>query len=73
MRILIAEDDMAGRKLLQIYLSKYGTCDIAVNGLETLDTFLSAINEEKPLWELMIWDVKLMHGSQLTLPDSRRF
>ena len=48
MRILIVEDDLAGRKLLQKFLGKYGECDVVVNGLEALDAFLMAIKEEKP-------------------------
>ncbi len=48
MRVLIAEDDMAGRKLLQRFLARYGECDIALDGLETLDAFLAAHKDEKP-------------------------
>lgn len=58
MRILIAEDDLAGRKLLQKFLSRYGECDIAVDGLETLDTFLMAIKEEKP-YDLICLDIMM--------------
>lgn len=45
MRILIAEDDLTGRKVLQKFLSQYGECDIATDGLEALDSFLMALNE----------------------------
>lgn len=47
MRILIAEDDLVERKFMQKFLSQYGECDIAVNGLEALDLFLSALKDEK--------------------------
>ena len=58
MRILIAEDDLAGRKVLQKYLSKYGECDIAVDGLEALDTFLTALSENKP-YQLICLDIMM--------------
>jgi two-component system chemotaxis response regulator CheY len=58
MRILIAEDDLAGRKILQKYLSKYGECDIAVDGIEALDLFLAAIKEEKP-YDLVCLDIMM--------------
>jgi hypothetical protein len=32
MRALIAEDDLVSRLLLQTYRSRYGACDVAVNG-----------------------------------------
>ena len=37
MRILIAEDDLISRKLLQKFLSRFGECDVVVNGLEALE------------------------------------
>ena len=47
MRILIVEDDSVGRRLLHKFLSNYGECDIAIDGLEAIDSFLAAINENK--------------------------
>lgn len=58
MRILIAEDDLPGRKVLQKYLSHYGECDIAVDGLEALDAFLAALKEEKP-YDLVCLDIMM--------------
>lgn len=58
MRILIAEDDLAGRKLLQKFLGKYGECDIVVDGLEALDAFLAAQKAEKP-YELVCLDIMM--------------
>ncbi|MCX7842754.1 MAG: response regulator [Clostridia bacterium] len=58
MRILIAEDDLPSRKVLQKYLGQFGECDIAVDGLETLDAFLEALNEEKP-YDLVCLDIMM--------------
>lgn len=58
MRILIVEDDYVGRKLLQKYLSKFGECDLAVDGLEAVDCFLAALNEDKP-YKLICLDIMM--------------
>jgi two-component system chemotaxis response regulator CheY len=44
MRALLVEDDFASRVLLQRFLSKYGDCDVAVNGREAVEAFASALN-----------------------------
>ena len=56
MRILIAEDDLVERKFMQKFLTQYGECDIAANGLEALDLFLTALKEEKP-YSLICLDI----------------
>lgn len=38
MKSLVAEDDATNRKLLQRFLSRYGTCDIAVDGKDAVDS-----------------------------------
>jgi two-component system, chemotaxis family, chemotaxis protein CheY len=58
MRILIAEDDMASRKFLQKFLGQYGECDIAVDGLETIDSFLYALNEKRS-YDLICLDIMM--------------
>lgn len=58
MRILIAEDDLTSRKLLYKFLSKYGECDLAVDGLETLDAFLISLKENKP-YDLICLDIMM--------------
>lgn len=58
MRILIAEDDLASRKLLQKFLSQYGECTIAVDGLEALDCFLIAQKEGTP-YTLICLDIMM--------------
>ena len=40
MKILIAEDDFAGRKYLFKLLSEYGECDMTIDGIETVEAFV---------------------------------
>lgn len=47
MRILIVEDDYTSRIFLKRYLTKYGDCEIATNGIEALDLFLKAHQADK--------------------------
>jgi two-component system, chemotaxis family, chemotaxis protein CheY len=58
MRILIAEDDMVSRKFLFKFMSQYGDCDMTVDGLETLDAFLMAIQEGNP-YDLVCLDIMM--------------
>lgn len=37
------EDDMVSRKFLSKYLSRYGDCDLVVDGLEAIDAYLLAM------------------------------
>lgn len=48
MRILIVEDELVSRLLLQKLLTVIGTCDIAVNGKEGIEAFTLAWKEKKP-------------------------
>ena len=58
MRILIAEDDLASRRFLLKFLSKYGECDLVVDGLEAIDAFLISIKEERP-YDLICLDIMM--------------
>lgn len=58
MKILIAEDDYVSRRFLFEFLSKYGTCDITVDGMEALDAFLLALEDGKP-YDLICLDVMM--------------
>lgn len=58
MRILIAEDDLTSRKFLFKFLSKYGECDLVVDGLEALDAVLISMKENKP-YELICLDIMM--------------
>ncbi len=58
MRILIAEDDLVSRKFLFKFLSKFGECDLVVDGLETLDAFLMSLKEGRP-YDLICLDIMM--------------
>lgn len=45
MRILIAEDDSASRKFLYGFMSRYGDCDVTVDGMEAIEAFMLALEE----------------------------
>ena len=65
MRILIAEDDFASRKMMQKFLSKYGETDVTVDGMEAIDAFLMALDEDDP-YDLICLDIMMpvMDGYQ---------
>lgn len=58
MRILIAEDDSVSRKFLFQYLSRYGECDLVVDGLEALDAFLLSLKENNT-YDLICLDIMM--------------
>ena len=65
MRILLAEDDYVTRKAMDSFLSKYGECDVTVDGLEAVDAFMLALEEEEP-YDLVCLDIMMpvMDGYQ---------
>lgn len=65
MRILIAEDDFASRRYLSGCLQKYGRCDAAVDGLEAVEAFQTALDEMEP-YHLICLDIMMpaMDGYQ---------
>ncbi|MBN2375025.1 MAG: response regulator [Sedimentisphaerales bacterium] len=58
MNILIVEDNFASRKLLHVLLSKYGQCDIAVNGRECVEAFKAALSQGER-YDLICLDVMM--------------
>lgn len=58
MKILIAEDDLVSRKYMMKILENYGKCDYAVNGIETIDAFLQAAEENRP-YDLICLDIMM--------------
>ena len=58
MKILIAEDDFACRKLLQSFLSEYGDCLVVNNGLEAIKAFKEAFDEGQP-YDLICLDIMM--------------
>lgn len=68
MRILLAEDDFATRKFMVGFLSKYGECDVTVNGEEAVDAFIMALEDGEP-YDLVCLDIMMpvMDGYQALL------
>ena len=58
MRTLIAEDDPTSRLLLQKFLSQYGECDVAENGVACVDAFNAAVGRGDP-YELICMDIMM--------------
>jgi len=58
MRILIAEDDFASRKFLSKFLSKYGDCDLTIDGVEAVEAFSLAYEEGSP-YDLVCLDIMM--------------
>ena len=58
MKILIAEDDLASRRFLSKFLTKFGQCDVTVDGMETVEAFMSAWDEKQP-YDLICLDIMM--------------
>lgn len=58
MKILIVEDDLSSRKFLYKFMSDYGECDITVDGIEALDAYLIALDENEP-YDLICLDIMM--------------
>lgn len=58
MKILIVEDDNVSREFLFKFLSKYGECDISVDGIEALEVFSMAIRDGEP-YDLVCLDIMM--------------
>jgi len=65
MRILLAEDDFVTRKFMMNFLSKYGDCDVTVDGMEAVDAFNMALEDGEP-YDLVCLDIMMpvMDGYQ---------
>ena len=65
MRILLAEDDFVTRKFMTGFLSKYGECDVTVDGMEAVDAFMMALEDDVP-YDLVCLDIMMpvMDGYQ---------
>ena len=68
MRVLIVEDDFVSRKILHNFLSKYGECDIAVDGREAVEAFKMAMGDGAP-YDLICMDIMMprMNGQEALL------
>lgn len=65
MKILLAEDDFVTRKYMSNFLSKYGECDVTVDGMEAIDAFTMALEDGEP-YDLVCLDIMMpiMDGYQ---------
>ena len=64
MKILLAEDDFVTRKFMTNFLSKYGECDVTVDGMEAVDAFMMALEDDEP-YDLICLDIMpVMDGYQ---------
>ncbi len=65
MKILLAEDDFVTRKFMRGFLSKYGECDVTVDGMEAVDAFMMALEDGEP-YDLVCLDIMMpvMDGYQ---------
>lgn len=60
MKILLAEDDFASRKFMSKLLGDYGECDVTVNGLEAVDAYLMALeDDDEDNYDLVVLDVMM--------------
>lgn len=58
MKILVAEDDLTSRLFMKKYLSRYGSCDVAANGVEVIDAVMNAVNSGEP-YQLICLDIMM--------------
>ena len=58
LKILLVEDDFITRTLESKILSKFGQCDIAVNGKEAITTFRNSLRE-KTRYDLILLDIMI--------------
>ena len=58
MKILIAEDEMISRKFIYKFLSKFGDCDLTIDGGEAIDAFMMALDEVEP-YDLVCLDIMM--------------
>lgn len=84
MKILIVEDDLSSRKFLNIILSRYGECDVVIDGLEGIEAYLLAMRNKEP-YDLICLDIMMpkmdgikvlktireMEAKQFILPEKR--
>ena len=70
--MLIVDDDLTNRKLLNAMLENVGHCDIAVNGEEAIEFFNLSLKEKNP-YNIIFLDIKMpvMNGHE-TLKNIRK-
>jgi len=68
MKFLLVDDEFSSRKKAAKTLTKYGECDVAINGLEALNAFVRAQNENDA-YNLIFLDIDMPNfdGNQVLL------
>ena len=66
MKILIVEDDKAGRLLMERFLADYGECDTVDDGKGAIELFRDAIDRGEP-YQAVLLDIMLpsMNGHEV--------
>jgi two-component system, chemotaxis family, chemotaxis protein CheY len=66
MRILIVEDDLICRFMIQRLIESHCDCDVAVNGREAVDAFNLAVRGNRP-YDVILLDIMMpeMDGQQV--------
>lgn len=57
-KILIADDNYASRRLLKAFLKEYGECSFAINGIEAVEAFKLAYQNGEP-FRLICLDIMM--------------
>lgn len=65
-KILLVEDELSSRKILNSFLSHFGRIDIAVNGNEAITAVKESIENSEP-YELIFLDIKLPELDGITV------
>jgi len=72
MKSLVAEDDATNRKLLQKFLSRYGTCDAALDGKQAVDAVRLALQHRQG-YDLVCMDLRMpVMDGQETIREIRK-
>jgi two-component system chemotaxis response regulator CheY len=58
MKTLIVDDEFMARNFLLRVLARYGECMIAINGIEAVNAFKNALEENKP-FDLICMDIMM--------------
>ena len=58
MKSLVAEDDATNRKLLHTFLSRYGTCDVALDGKQAVEAVRLA-HQHRQGYDLVCMDLRM--------------
>ena len=58
MNILIVEDNFVSRRVLSLIVGKYGSYEVAVNGVEAVDLFNLSCDEGTP-YEVVFLDINM--------------